>query len=339
MAKINKFEKLMNGLGETLDNLEKKPLSTTPKTAPGQLMAFRNESIAYEDKIKALELELADAKRTEINVDLIDPNPWQPRTYFNPQEIAELAESISELGLIQPIIVRRTKDGLDKSVPSWNTSERFQLVAGERRLRAHKELGRTEIKAIVIEAADEELAVMALAENVDRADLADYEISKAINRAESEFKNRAKMAKAIGMGRTDLYRYISFKSLPEAIINDLEINPRLLGRAAAEQVAKLIKDHGAAATEAIIKTWPKIKEGNLDEGKLAAAAESIMNGKAARTDRDIRKLFVNTVQAGSITRDENSFTVKIKTLLLTEEKETKLREFVQQLLEQDADKT
>ena len=68
------------------------------------------------------------------------------------------------------------------------------------------------------------------------------------------------------------------------------------------------------------------------------AAESFLAGKTARTDRDIRKLFVNKVQAGSITRDQNAITVKIKTLMLSEEKENRLREFVQQLLlEQGAD--
>ena len=333
MKKADKFDKLSAGLGETLDKLES-VLPTRPKTAPGQLMSFRNEMATYEDRIAALEAELADAKRTEIPVENIDPNPWQPRTYFDPQEIAELAASIAEVGLIQPIIVRRVQT-LDTKSTNKNVQAldaRYQLIAGERRLRAHKELGRSEIKTIVLDAADDELAVMALAENLDRADLADYEISKAIRRAEKEFPNRKHMAKAIGIERSDLYRFLAFDSLPELIKADLEINPRLLGRVAAGQVVSLIKDRGPEAINALSVIWPKVKEGHLNEGKLASSVDALLAGKAARTDRDIRKLFVNKVQAGSITRDQNAITVKIKTVLLSDEKEIRLRELVQQLL-------
>ena len=321
MSKKNRFDILSEGLGESLDKLDI-ATPTRTKTAPGQLMTFRNEMGAYEDRIAALEIELSDAKRTEIPVNLVDPNPWQPRTFFDPQEIAELAAGISEIGLIQPIIVRR--------VQSLDT--RFELVAGERRLRAHKELGRTEIKAVIIEAADEDLAIMALAENLDRADLADYEISKAIRRAEKEFPNRKKMAKAIGIERSDLYRFLSFDSLPEFIKLDLETNPRLLGRVAAGQLVTVIKGHGSKVDEYLPTLWQKVKDGQLDQLKLATSVEAAFAGKTIRTDRDIRKLFVNKLQAGSITRDQNTITVKIKTDLLSDDKEAKLREFVQQLL-------
>ena len=102
MKKADKLDKLSAGLGETLDKLTSS-VPTHTKTAPGQLMSFRNEMATYEDRIAALEAELADAKRTEIPVEIIDPNPWQPRTYFDPQEISELAASIAEVGLIQRI--------------------------------------------------------------------------------------------------------------------------------------------------------------------------------------------------------------------------------------------
>jgi ParB family chromosome partitioning protein len=212
----------------------------------------------------------------------------------------------------------------------------YQLIAGERRLRAHKELGRSEIKAIILDAADDELAVMALAENLDRADLADYEISKAIRRAEKEFPTRKQMAKAIGIERSDLYRFLAFESLPELIKTDLEINPRLLGRVATSQIVSLIKDRGQEAINAISVIWPKIKEGHLNEGRFALSVAALLAGKITHTDRDIKKLFVNKVQAGSVTRDQNAITVKIKTGLLSADKEKRLHEFVQQLLLEDS---
>lgn len=337
MSKRDKLNGISAGLGEILDKIAPSA-NGRPKTAPGQLMSFRNEMATYEDRIAALEEDLADAKRTDIPIELIAPNPWQPRTFFDPNEIADLAASIAEVGLVQPIIVRRVQsldtESSDKSVQSLDT--RYQLIAGERRLRAHKELGRPTIKAIVTKAADDEMAMMALAENLDRADLAEYEISKAIRRAEKEFPNRKHMAKALGMERSDLYRFLAFDALPEFIKVDLESNPRLLGRVAAEQIVSLMKSRGDQVTAALPAIWEKVKDGHLEQTKLAATVESVIAGRVARSDRDIRKLFVNKVQAGSITRDQNAITVKIKTAALSKEKESRLRDFVQKLL-QDPD--
>jgi len=336
MSKRDKLSGISAGLGEVLDKIAAPDGNgRPPRTAPGQLMAFRNEAMAYEDRIAALENELADAKRTEIPVDLIAPNPWQPRTYFNSNEIADLAASISEIGLVQPVIVRRvqtldTRPSSGESVQTLDT--RYELIAGERRLRAHKELGLHTIKAIVTTAADDDMAMMALAENLDRADLSDYEISKAIRRAEREFPSRKHMAKALGLERSDLYRYLAFDNLPEFIREDLEANPRLLGRSAADQVASLLKSGGSQVAVAISAIWQKVKDGHIDETKMASAIQSSIAGKASRTDRDIRKLFIGKDQAGSITKDASALTVKIKSAALSAQKENRLREFVQKLL-------
>lgn len=335
MSKKDKFQSISAGLSEVLDKMEPAAQSETPRTAPGQLIAFRNEMATYEDRIAALEADLADAKRTEIPVELIDPNPWQPRTFFDQMEIADLAASIAEVGLIQPVIVRRvqTLDTGEKRQRVQSLDTRFELVAGERRLRAHQALGQATIKAIVIVAADEDLAVMALAENLDRADLADYEISKAIRRAEKEFPNRKHMAKAIGVERSDLYRYLAFDALPDFLKTDLDRAPRLLSRFAAEQVVSLLKAHGAVAIEALSVLWSRVKEGKLDQTKLAdAVLTSITRGHTLRTDRDIKKLFIGKEQAGSITRDAGALTIKIRTAAISPAKESRLRAFVQQLL-------
>jgi ParB family chromosome partitioning protein len=209
----------------------------------------------------------------------------------------------------------------------------YELVAGERRLRAHQLLGQPEIKAIVIEATDEFMALMALAENLDREDLTDYETSKAIRRAESEFKSRKRMAEAIGIGRQDLYKYLAFSSLPAFVLDDLEKTPSLLGRNAAEQLATVLKAQGEKGSEALMTLWPQVKAGHLDQTKLSAVIEtSIHRSKTHRTDRDIKKLFIGKEQAGSITRDASALTVKIRTAAISSAKETRLRAFVQQLL-------
>ena len=97
-----------------------------------------------------------------LPLDKIQANPFQPRLDFDEQAMAALVESIKEMGLLQPITVRESQQG------------EYQIIAGERRFQAHKLLGKTTIDAVVIQAEDSELAILALAENVDRQDLSDF---------------------------------------------------------------------------------------------------------------------------------------------------------------------
>jgi ParB family transcriptional regulator, chromosome partitioning protein len=285
---------------------------------------------ALEERIA--ELEKAGAQ--VISVAEIGPNPWQPRRVFNETEIGKLAASIAEVGLIQPVGVRRVPlrytDGSDASVPPRYT---FELVAGERRLRAHRMLGLTEIKAVILEASDAEMAIMALAENIDREDLSDYEISLAIRRVEQEFPNRTALAESMGIIRSELYRYLAFNKLPDFVLVDLEGNPKLLTRMSADAVVKALSMHGERALRILQDLWPQVKNGTLEHPRLAGMIDSVvLGGKHVTTDRDIRKLFVGNEQAGSITRDTKTFTVKIKTAALTPTKEAELRVFVEKLL-------
>lgn len=287
-----------------------------PRTAVGTMAAWQAAQLRIE------ELE-AQGASSVIVIEQIRPNPWQPRRVFKEEEIRKLADSIADVGLIQPVVVRRVQ----------NLDTGFELVTGERRLRAHKLLAQIEIKAIIIDAPDEDMAAMALAENIDREDLSAYEIAIAVRNAESAFPNRKELAKSLGMQRSDLYRLMAFFQLPEFIRADLDINPSLLGRDAAEAIASVLKKHGDNASEAVSRIWTRFKAGDIDQGKLAAAVEAlIMRGHTLRTDRDIKKLFIGKEQAGSITRDASALTIKIRNVAISSEKESRLRHFVQQLL-------
>lgn len=338
MSKKDKFASISAGLEEALDKIEAKPsCAPFPRTAPGQLMAFRNEMIAYEEKIAALEAKVKDLETTTISVALISPNPWQPRKVFDEAEIQKLAGSIAEIGLIQPIVVRSVSNVDTHGAPKESVSNvdtRYQIVAGERRWRAHKLLGLSEVKAVVIETTDEEMAALALAENFDREDLTAYEIALAIQNAESAFPNRKSLANALGINRTDLYKFLAFFQLPDFVISDLEQQPGLLGRHAAEEIAASIKKHDQPAIDALEKIWPRVKSGDLDQGKIASLIEtSISRGTQAPIQRDIRKLFVGNEQAGSITRDAARLKIEIKAAALTPEKEAELRAFVEKMFQ------
>ncbi len=275
-----------------------------------------------EDRIRELEARIGDAEGRMLLIEEVSPNPWQPRRIFDKEELQKLAMSIGEIGLVQPIIVR--------SVSNRDTP--FEIIAGERRYRAHQILGRDSIKAIVLDVADADMAAFALAENIDRADLTAYEIAVAIRNAEQMFPSKTSLASSLGLNRTALYKYLAFFKLPDFIIEDLEGSPTLLGRDAADAIASLLGSGDDLALSSLRSIWPRVKAGDLDQGKIVSTISAAMKNRVAvRSGRDIKKLFVGSEQAGTITRDDAALTVKIRAAALTPEKEAELRSVVERM--------
>jgi len=148
--------------------------------------------------------ELRDSLR-EINIGVISPNPYQARTVWDEQELADLANSIKANGVIQPIIVRRAGLG-------------YQLIAGERRLRAAKLASLTTIPALVRQASDEQLLELALVENIHRADLNPIERAKAYQNYLNTFSlTQAEAAERLGEDRSVVANYLRLLDLPDEI--------------------------------------------------------------------------------------------------------------------------
>ncbi|WP_322048145.1 ParB/RepB/Spo0J family partition protein [Paraburkholderia sp. J67] len=294
---------------------EQSEKNKTPLTAPGMAGALA------QAQLRISELEKSGPS-SEVRVTDIVPNPWQPRQVFAEGKLTQLAESIRESGLVQPIVVRRKDTG-------------YQLVAGERRWRAHKMIEKEFIKAFVVDLSDEEMATLALVENVVRDDLSDYEISRSIRRSEKEFPNRKRVAEALGISRSELYRFLSFGDLPDFVIRDLDVQPRLLGANAAQSMVSVLRDQDARAVDLAKEVWAKVVAGDLDQTKLARTIKQAIDadGKIDNnvSDRKIDKIFAGGNQAGSITRDSDGLTVKIRAGMLTAEKEKQVRELIVQL--------
>ncbi|KNH07870.1 Chromosome (plasmid) partitioning protein ParB / Stage 0 sporulation protein J [Candidatus Burkholderia brachyanthoides] len=285
------------------------------ETAPGMAGALA----AAQLRVQELE---ANGTPSQLPVGELAPNPWQPRRVFSEAKLAELAESIREVGLMQPIVARRVDAG-------------YQIVAGERRWRAYKMLGAEMIRAVVIDCTDQDMAVLALVENVSRDDLSDYEISTSIRRSEQEFPDRKRMAEALGMSRAGLYRYFAFESLPEFIRKTLDLQPTLLGGHATQDVVATLKKHGDEGLQAASELWPDVVNGDLAQGKYAASIAMLAVKRQSNNEmgsaRSIEKFFSGRQQAGNITRDVGSFTVKIKTAMLTEDQEREIRDVIGRL--------
>lgn len=138
----------------------------------------------------------------ELDIEAIDLNPFQPRTNFKEEEITELAESISELGVIQPITVRKLKFG------------KYGLISGERRVRACKKLGMASIPAFVRIADDKEMLEMALVENIQRQDLDAIEIALSFQRLIQEINlTQEELSRRVGKKRATITNYLRLLKL------------------------------------------------------------------------------------------------------------------------------
>jgi len=146
------------------------------------------------------------ASINDIEISKIVANPFQPRTKFDEEALNELAASIREIGIIQPITLRKTEDG------------QYQIIAGERRLRASKIAGLTTIPAYVRTADDEGMLEMALVENIQREDLDAIEIALSYQRLIEECKlTQETLSDRVGKKRSTVTNYLRLLKLPARI--------------------------------------------------------------------------------------------------------------------------
>lgn len=225
---------------------------------------------------------------TYINIDHIRPNPYQPRKQFNVSALEDLCESIKQYGVIQPISVRKL------------STNSFELVAGERRLRAAEMAGLREIPAIIVTVTDNDSAVMALIENLQREDLTFMEEAEGYNNLLIEHGlTQEELAQKIGKSQSTIANKIRLLKLPplvKKIIADnnlTERHARALLKLHDEQlqlrVLKRVCERGlnVKKTEelverAIEKYTREVREGGGEK-------------KVTRAVKDIR-IFVNTVR-------------------------------------------
>jgi len=145
------------------------------------------------------------AGASEVAVDQLEANPWQPRSAMDPGRLAELTESIRQSGVVQPILVRPLGD-------------RFQIVAGERRWRAARKAGLVTVPVVVREVPDEELLELALVENIQRQELSPLEEAQAFQRLQAEFRlTQDEIARRVGRDRSTVANTLRLLRLPREL--------------------------------------------------------------------------------------------------------------------------
>src|SRR5690606_14672741 len=147
-------------------------------------------------------LQVPAATPTKLPIERVLPNPLQPRTVFHQQALDELSQSIRANGIIQPLIVRRVDDSI-------------QLVAGERRLRAAKLAGLTEVPVVFAEISDDRLLEVTLIENIQREDLNPLEVAETYQRLILELGlNHEQIAERTGKDRSTITNHLRLLRLP-----------------------------------------------------------------------------------------------------------------------------
>lgn len=158
-----------------------------------------------------------------LPVRAISPNRFQPRKEFRPSELAELAASIQASGLLQPLLVRKAASGAG-----------YELVAGERRLRAVKQLGWTEVPAQVRDVDDDTLLVLALVENIQRQELGPLEEAQGYGTLRDQFGfTQQQIAKAVGKSRPAVANMLRLLGLPASVRRRLDEGALSMGHARA----------------------------------------------------------------------------------------------------------
>lgn len=203
--------------------------------------------------IQATERKKASQDFLFCDIDLIQPNRYQPRSHFSPEELQELSDSIKAQGILQPLLARKASRG-------------YELVAGERRLRAAKQAGLEKVPVMIKEITDAQMLEMSIVENIQRENLNPIEESEAYHRLMTEFNlTQEECSQRVGKSRSAVANFLRLRQLAEPIRSSIVAEDLTMGHArallglesAAQQTAAwkaiLSKKLSVRQTEAFVK--------------------------------------------------------------------------------------
>lgn len=217
---------------------------------------------------KTIEEAIKTGNIAEIDVNKVETNPFQPRSQFDEQALLELAESIRQLGIIQPITVRLLK------------KDKFQLISGERRLRASKLAGLEKIPAFVRDANDQEMLEFALVENIQRENLNPIEIAISYQRLMDECSlTQENLSERTGKGRSSIANYLRLLKLPPEIQAGLRSTKITMGH--AKVLSSLPDRHNQ------LKVFYKVLAAGLSVKKTKEAVDAIINPPVRSSKKEV----------------------------------------------------
>jgi len=220
-----------------------------------------------EPVVEPVRPSVEEGKPREIPLGDIDRNPYQTRTRFDEQQLAELAASIAATGVVQPILVRSLPNG------------RFQLIAGERRWLASQKAGKETIPAILRQVSDEQAMEMTIVENLQRTDLNPMEQARAYDRLSQEFKmTQEQMAKRTGKERASVANFLRLLRLPVEVQGKVEAGELSFGHARTLLALE--------NPETILKAAQKVAALSMSVRQTESYVQGILNPEKKQTGEE-----------------------------------------------------
>lgn len=251
---------------------------------------FNNENLDFENFEQKIYDEVKNEGVVEINIEELRPNPYQPRRVFDEQALNELAESIKEHGVFQPIIVKKSIKG-------------YEIVAGERRFRASKLAGKTTIPAIIRDFTDEQMMEIALLENLQREDLTVIEEAAAYQKMLTALNlTQEELATKVGKSRSHITNILGLLNLPENVQRMILNHELTMGH--ARVLSKLSDD------QKIREIADKIVKENLTVRATEKLLESPIYERKNKIIRDVAPSEYKYVE--DLMREKFDTKVKIK---------------------------
>ena len=251
---------------------------------------FNNENLDFENFEQKIYDEVKNEGVVELNIEELRPNPYQPRRVFDEQALNELAESIKEHGVFQPIIVKKSIKG-------------YEIVAGERRFRASKLAGKTTIPAIIRDFTDEQMMEIALLENLQREDLTVIEEAAAYQKMLTALNlTQEELATKVGKSRSHITNILGLLNLPENVQRMILNHELTMGH--ARVLSKLSDD------QKIREIADKIVKENLTVRATEKLLESPIYERKNKIIRDVAPSEYKYVE--DLMREKFDTKVKIK---------------------------
>jgi ParB family chromosome partitioning protein len=279
MAKRTGLGRGIGALIPTAESGEARPVDVFFPGAPTKKAADVPDDAAAPSGVADDLVAVPGARLVHIDPHSIVPNPRQPRTHFDPEDLAELVHSVREFGVLQPVVVRDKGDGT------------YELIMGERRTRASREAGLTEIPAIVRDTSDENLLRDALLENLHRSELNPLEEASAYQQLLEDFGiTQDELAKRIGRSRPQVSNTIRLLRLPVPV--QQRVAAGVLSAGHARAILSLDD------TEAMQRLSDKIVNEDLSVRAAESAAKTVAAEAGPRSPKPqpgARRAFLNDV--------------------------------------------
>ena len=260
---------------------------------------YVNKEVVSNDKPKSVSADIL-----RIPMDMIEPNPFQPRMNFNQEALDELAESIRTLGLIQPITVRKTASG------------KYQIISGERRVRASRQAGMDMIPAYIRDANDQGMLEMAIVENIQRENLDPIEVAMSYQRLIEECNlTQEQMAFRVGKKRASVTNFLRLLKLPAKIQHDLKAGLLSVGHAkvllSVEQplLQEALCDLVIKEDLSVRQLEEKLKKLTEEKAPVAAKEQQELPDEYFRVLEIVGKYFENNISLKRTKNGKGSMTI------------------------------